>query len=218
MRQQHVEQGEMARLMVEAGVSVPESVLASLSIYLDMLCRWNAVMNLVGHYSWQKILTDLVLDSFFLAEFLESLGLPPSPLCWDLGAGAGLPGIPLRMVWTRGMYSMVEAREKRALFLSSVIARLQLQGTGVFRGSVENFFRSQACLAECILSRAFLPWRQMLDVVQGHIRPGGILVILSREPAPRNLPQPWQLLRHMPYTAGGVQRHFWALSSEKIVP
>ena len=43
--------------------------------------------------------------------------LPESPETWDLGAGAGIPGIPLRLVWDSGTFTLVEVREKRVLFL-----------------------------------------------------------------------------------------------------
>jgi Predicted S-adenosylmethionine-dependent methyltransferase involved in bacterial cell division len=54
---------------------------------------------------------------------------------------------------------MVEVREKRALFISSVLSRLQLTSTHIFRGPVEHFFQGQYYKADCILSRAFMDAR-----------------------------------------------------------
>ena len=102
--QQTVDRKELARLAAATGADVPPAALEPLAVYLEMLCRWNAAMNLVGARSWQDILARLVADSFHLASFLEELPLPEEPLSWDLGSGAGLPGIPLRMAWTRGGY------------------------------------------------------------------------------------------------------------------
>ena len=142
----------------------------------------------------------------------EELPLPEQPLTWDLGSGAGLPGIPLRMVWTRGGYYMVEVREKRALFLSSALARLQLPSTHVFRGSVEHFFQGQYYPADCIVSRAFMPWPDLLELTLPRLRPEGVLVILALTPAPERLPAPWRLAGVRSYVAAGSGRWFWALS------
>ena len=148
----------LAQCAREAGVTVPGAVLPGLADYLQLLCRWNRAMNLVGARHWRDAMQRLVADSFHLADFLDGLPLPEEPLCWDLGSGAGLPAIPLRMVWRRGTCWLVEAREKRALFLSTVLARVPLPGTRVFRGRVEHFFPQQARKADCITSRAFMPW------------------------------------------------------------
>lgn len=96
-------------------------------------------MNLVGTRTAEETFATLVVDSLHLADFLVQDWAMETPLsgepdCWDLGSGAGLPGLPLRMLWQQGTYWMVEAREKRALFLSTVLARFPLPETRVFRG------------------------------------------------------------------------------------
>lgn len=214
MQRQTVDREELARLTAATGAVVPLSALEPLAVYLEMLCQWNAAMNLVGPRSWRDVLNRLVADSFHLAAFLEELPLPPQPLSWDLGSGAGLPGIPLRLIWTRGAYYLVEVREKRALFLSSVLSRLQLPATHVFRGPVEHFFQGQYYPADCIVSRAFMPWPELLDLTLPRLRPQGALVILALEPAPGKLPAPWRLAASRSYLAAGSGRWFWALTPD----
>ena len=78
-------------------------------------------MNLVGARDWQTALLNLLADSFYLDQFMNGLDLPANPEIWDLGSGAGLPGIPLRIIRQDGIYRMVEAREKRALFIANAL-------------------------------------------------------------------------------------------------
>ena len=125
-----------------------EALPGRLGRYVDMLAAWNRAMNLTGGRDGADILEHLVPDSFELAAFLSSGPLadaadaagPDGPRVLDLGAGAGLPGIPLRMVWERGEYTLVEAREKRALFLANALAALDLARTTVWRGPAEALF------------------------------------------------------------------------------
>ncbi|MDR1242484.1 MAG: class I SAM-dependent methyltransferase [Deltaproteobacteria bacterium] len=178
------------------GFDLPGEVLKKLAAYLELLHKWNRAFNLVGQKSRQDILEDLALDSFHLAGFLNSLNLPAHPECWDFGAGAGIPGIPLRMVWTRGIYTMVEAREKRALFLQNALAACGIStgATRVYRGRAEEFMAERpssaslpgAKTADLLLSRAFMPWRKFLEFVQGKTTAQGLAVCLTLEETPQN--------------------------------
>lgn len=189
---------ELAACARQAGLTIPDSALPSLAAYLDSLLRWNSVMNLVGAHDWRTALTNLAGDSFHLAAFLDGLPLPAEPLCWDLGSGAGLPGIPLRMVWQRGDYWLVEAREKRALFLSQSLHSLRLPRTHVHRGRVEAFFSEQARGADCVISRAFMPPRPLLDLLAPHLAPGGLAVLLLND-AGADLPPDWEVVAEEVY-------------------
>lgn len=183
----------------QAGLTIPEQALQPLGIYLTELIRWNSVMNLVGAHDWREALANLAGDSFHLAAFLADLPLPEAPLHWDLGSGAGLPGIPLRMVWERGDYWLVEAREKRALFLSRMLCSLRLPRTHVHRGRVEHFFGTQPRGADCVISRAFMPPEALLPLLAPHLAPQGLVILLcNRQPAA--LPPGWERVQHRAYS------------------
>lgn len=202
----------LTRRLASLGFSPGEEPLAHLRAYLELLVKWNAAMNLVGVSSWEEILDSLVADSFHLAEFLPALRLPASPLSLDIGAGAGLPGIPLRMLWRDGSYTLIEAREKRALFLRTVLAGMDLGDTRVFHGRAEAFFREAHHPADFIVSRAFMPWRDMLAFINEALAPGGRVAFLANTPAPEDLPEPWKLLAQTAYTANNTRRHLWGIA------
>jgi 16S rRNA (guanine527-N7)-methyltransferase len=202
-------------LCLELQVPLPverfsEHALCGLEQYLVLLVKWNRAMNLIGPSHWDEILLTLVADSFFLAPFLESLPLPDSPECWDLGAGAGLPGIPLRLLWERGTYTLVEPREKRTLFLQTVLAACALPGVRVFRGRAEAFMPDRS-LADLVLSRAFMPWEKVLELIVPYVAPNGYAIFLTLAPLPGELPTGWTAAAHSQYTLAGGSRYFWAL-------
>ena len=204
---------ELAAASRALGCPAPEEALVPLGLYLSLLMRWNRAMNLVGAKNWRDALR-LAADSFFLARFLSGLALPAHALTWDLGAGAGLPGIPLRMVWQAGEYHMVESREKRAVFLNAALARLALPRTFAACERAENFFvrmLAQQAQADCILSRAFMPWEKLLPFVADSLAPGGFVCIAANSPPPEALPEPWALTAEYAYKIGNAQRFFWAL-------
>ena len=135
MRSSSVSPYDLQDWAKRAGFELAEETLHPLAGYLGLLMQWNKVMNLVGTRTAEDTFFTLVVDSLHLGRFLrEDVKCSAAPCCWDLGSGAGLPGNPLRMIWQEGDYWMVEAREKRALFLSTVLAQYPLPGTHVFRG------------------------------------------------------------------------------------
>ena len=211
----------LARLLPpELAARTPQALLDALpervGLYADMLAAWNGAINLTGARRPEDILERLIPDSFELAAFLESAPLAQipamtgAPRVWDLGAGAGLPGIPLRMVWERGDYTLVEPREKRALFLANALAQLDLPRTTVFRGTAEALFARETHGADIILSRAFMPWEKLLPFCEPGLAPGGVLIIFASE-ASGEIPAPWRLLAEWAYSMGETHRWFWAL-------
>ncbi|MBD5646874.1 MAG: 16S rRNA (guanine(527)-N(7))-methyltransferase RsmG [Desulfovibrio sp.] len=211
---------ESAERLLPPGLEVAAPLLEALSgrldRYLHMLLAWNRAINLTGGRTRADILVRLIPDSFELAAFLESAPLAQipamtgAPRVWDLGAGAGLPGIPLRMVWDRGDYTLVEPREKRALFLANALAQLDLPRTTVFRGTAEALFAHEPHGADIILSRAFMPWEKLLPFCEPGLAPGGLVIIFALE-AGGEIPAPWRLCAEWAYSVGENRRWFWAL-------
>jgi 16S rRNA (guanine527-N7)-methyltransferase len=218
-----VDPRELAAEAAALGCILDDATLRDLGVYLELLMRWNRAMNLTGARTWQEALRTLVVDSLRLAPFLEQLPLPASPLCWDPGAGAGLPGIPLRLLWRRGEYWMIEAREKRALFLSTVLARLDMPGTHVHRGRLEQFMAGHPAgqaPPDLVLSRAFMPWRKLLALVGDRLGADGAVVFLFNEPPPEAAwaapieGRRWIVQACLPYLADGRQRTLCAVRPE----
>ncbi|MHC1711029.1 MAG: 16S rRNA (guanine(527)-N(7))-methyltransferase RsmG [Solidesulfovibrio sp.] len=173
---------------------------ALLAGYLGLVARWRRKVNLIGPSDWETILATLVADSWHLADFLDgpeaAAVLPPAGapfLSLDFGAGAGLPGIPLRAFFNRGEYVLLEARQKRAIFLGEAVARLGLAGLSVAEGRVETTV--PALLAGhpdafvLCLSRAFAPWPEFLAVCRDLIRPPlAVLTMTGEAPTPGDTP------------------------------
>jgi 16S rRNA (guanine527-N7)-methyltransferase len=199
------------------GFILSDAALLALSSYLALLVKWNRVMNLVGPSDWQDILSSLVIDSLYLAEFVQTLPLPEHPECRDLGAGAGLPGLPLRMIWQKGAYTLVEAREKRALFLRSCLAAAPLPGVSTYHGRAEAFMAS-APHAHLTVSRAFLPWERVLALVSPYTGSGGFCLFLTLSPLPPSLPNDWRPFAEKRYTVHNSDRYFWALQKAASLP
>lgn len=209
-----VSRKELTRLCEEAGFTLTAEEREALAGYMELLLQWNRTMNLVGTRTWQDTFKTLIIDSLHLHTFLQRLSLPANPITWDLGAGAGLPGIPLRICWHTGHYTLVDAREKRAVFMNMVLARFSQPETTVYSGRAELFMAEQVAQekpADIIVSRAFMPWQELLTFVEGFIHPEGRVIVLTLEPLSNNLPSGWKAECEAHYDVHAGRRYFWSL-------
>jgi 16S rRNA (guanine527-N7)-methyltransferase len=207
--------GEIERC---TGRCIDASSAADLAEFLRLLVQWNARMNLVGSRDWKGILHHLVLDSLFLAELLREIDLPEEARILDVGAGAGIPGLPLRCLWTRGEYRLIEPRQKRAAFLQFVLSRIALPRTEVHRSRLEDLSR-HAFAADLALSRGVRRWPAFLDLAEPYLLPQGLVLVFSAEAWSKEtrLPDRWVFLKEQPYQPAPSmpQRYFWLFGLRK---
>lgn len=206
------------RLAGQLGRELTPRQAQVLTGYLGLLVRWRRQINLVGPSDWPTILSTLVADSWHLADFLAGPGamvLPPPDAPWcllDFGAGAGLPGIPLRAFFERGEYVLLEARAKRAIFLAEAVDRLGLPATRVIEGRVEatlpEILAGRPGVFVLCLSRAFAPWPKFLDICRELVRPPLAVLTMTGEPTETAArPSGFVQVARAAYPAAGRQRY-----------
>ncbi len=196
-----IDKDEFKKVCNSIGLEMTEQESTSLRYYLDTLMLWNTRINLVGKLEWRHTLCELIIDSHFLVDFIHALDIAQNPETWDLGSGAGLPGIPLRCLWQEGDYYLVESREKRALFMTTFLLKEKLPNTEVFWGRAEKFFaqkKEKNVQADLIVSRAFMPYEELTEFVYPHLKTGGVLLLMLNERAPK-ADELWKITKSMEY-------------------
>ncbi len=152
--------------------------MLKLATFVDDLIKWNQKTNLIGKNTPSEIFNELIIDSLYLKEAILTIKKRFQKNIFkflDVGCGAGIPGIPFRIVYENGEYLMVERRKKRAIFVSYMTKKLKLKNTKVLMKNIE-----QVCgIFEIVLSRAFCPWRDFLTLSKKYLNPKGLCVVFS---------------------------------------
>ena len=102
--------------------------------YLGLLVKWQRAHRLVGSADPMWIVEHLFLDSLLFLKVLPSTVRALA----DLGSGAGLPGLPIKIVRRHVEITLIESRRRRAMFLTSAIRAIRLEGVWVVEGRLEN--------------------------------------------------------------------------------
>jgi 16S rRNA (guanine527-N7)-methyltransferase len=106
-------------------------VCDQLSIYLELILKWNARINLTAIRSPEEIVRRHFGESLFAGG---RLGVCQTLL--DFGSGAGLPGVPIQLMRPEIAVTLAESRSRKAAFLHEVVRTLGLR-TEVWAGRVE---------------------------------------------------------------------------------
>lgn len=105
------------------GVSLSDNQISQFFAYLELLKYWNRKINLTSLTEDIDIIRDHFVDSLAIVHLINA----PSRLL-DIGSGAGLPGLPLKIVVPELDVTLLEATRKRVFFLREVIRKLGLKG------------------------------------------------------------------------------------------
>lgn len=158
--------------------------LEHISIYVDILLRWNARINLTALRTPEEIVTRHFGESFFLARHLfphkfkeKSTGKGGRVL--DIGSGAGFPGLPLK-IWNQAMnLTMIESNHKKATFLREVVRTLGLNDVVVKTDRAEELARDPGFpRSDFVTFRAVENFEKILNLAVTFLVPGGRLTLL----------------------------------------
>ena len=142
-----------------------DNLVASLSLYLGVLLRWNARLNLSAVREPEYIVTRHIGESLFAAARL----LPAPNLALraiDVGSGAGFPGLPLKIYAPRVHMTLIESQHKKATFLKEVIRALCLADIEVLTDRAEKC----TARADLVTLRAVERFEEILPIAATLLR------------------------------------------------
>ena len=129
---------------IELGVTLSDRQLDQFEIYFHQLTEWNKRANLTAIIEYDAVQVKHFLDSLTVwltaKEVLESSASRPIRVM-DVGSGAGLPGLALKIAFPDIQLALVESVAKKTSFMRHVIDTLNLEGVSVYTGRAEELAR-----------------------------------------------------------------------------
>jgi 16S rRNA (guanine527-N7)-methyltransferase len=154
---------------------VPPGAAERLWDFAAELLKWNARVNLTAITRPEEVVEKHLIDSVAVLPEVGAAGL-----LLDLGAGAGLPGIPLALVSPALQVTLVDSVGKKVAFMKNAIARLGLAG----RVKAEHLHlagepeKERMPLANTLISRAFRDVSPWVALASAYRAPGGRIVAM----------------------------------------
>lgn len=160
--------------LLPAGLPNRDSCITGAARHLDLIVEANQQFNLTRIVTPRGAAIKHVLDSVlpwrFFAEERHVV---------DAGSGAGFPGVPLALVLPHVRFTLLESTLKRARFLESVVANLDLPNVEVVCERAEDWLKrfSNSAASALVTARAVAPMDRALPLFGPAVRKGTRLLL-----------------------------------------
>ncbi len=133
--------------------------------YIEVLYDYKNRLHLLSHRDYSHIAKRHFLTSLMAFHYINDC----QTLC-DIGAGAGFPSLPLKIVRPEIEYTLFESKRKKAKFLRHLVGELGLLGVDIIDERAENFTEKRFDL---ILLKAAGKIKKLLKTIDNLIKPKG---------------------------------------------
>jgi len=169
---------KLASGTAKLGLKLSDEQLGQFETFYHELIEWNKKFNLTAITDYDEVQTKHFLDSLSIVLALPRIPPPSGYHVIDIGTGAGLPGIPLKIVFPHVNLLLLEATRKKAGFLEHIKTVLGLNDVKVVVGRAEEAahlkpYREQFNLA---LGRAVAALPALVEMAMPFLRVGGRLI------------------------------------------
>ncbi|MFZ0927838.1 MAG: 16S rRNA (guanine(527)-N(7))-methyltransferase RsmG [Syntrophobacteraceae bacterium] len=163
--------GQLSKILRASGISLSPAQTGQLWKYHQLLRQYNKELNLTRILNFQSMVRKLYIDSIMPGLIIDL----PSPLM-DLGSGAGMPGIPLKIANPQIEIILAESRGNRVQFIETVIGELGLKKISILGRSVSA---STETPVKGIITRALETIRKTLERIAGSLAKGGLAIFMK---------------------------------------
>ncbi|MEE0966813.1 MAG: 16S rRNA (guanine(527)-N(7))-methyltransferase RsmG [Bacilli bacterium] len=159
----------------EKGIVLTDKQLKQFDTYYHTLVEWNEKMNLTAIVNKEDV---------YLKHFYDSL--TPSfdfdfnnqSLC-DIGAGAGFPSIPLKIVYPDLKITIVDSLSKRITFLNHLVKELELDNVKAIAARAEEYAVNNREAFDIVTARAVARLNILDELCLPLVKPNGYFITLK---------------------------------------
>jgi 16S rRNA (guanine527-N7)-methyltransferase len=164
----------------QLALPLTEDQLAQFQAYYEQLVEWNRRVNLTGITDYQEVQVKHFVDSLTITLALKGIPWADGNLSMlDIGTGAGMPGIPLKIVRPGARLVLLDSIAKKTAFLRHIVGELGLEGVEILTQRAEEIghltdYRESFDLVVC---RAVSQLATVAELTLPFCRIGGLAVI-----------------------------------------
>ena len=142
-------------------------------IYTDYLLEVNSHTNLTTITDPDEIELKHFKDSLTVLDYIKE-----NDKVLDIGAGAGFPGIPLRIEKNIDL-TLIDSVNKKVVFMNEVIEKLDLENARAIHTRAEDFAKDHRGEFDVVVSRAVANMATLSELCLPLVKVGGLFIALK---------------------------------------
>lgn len=124
--------------LVALSLPLDERIIGQVVRWATLLKQWNRTYNLLGNSTSTELIEGHLLDSLVVLPVLQRLLPHEHEPLFDIGTGAGFPGILIAIAQSERPVFLVEPVGKKVAFLRQSVLTLGLKNATVLAGKIED--------------------------------------------------------------------------------
>ncbi|HEO2263819.1 TPA: 16S rRNA (guanine(527)-N(7))-methyltransferase RsmG [Streptococcus agalactiae] len=175
------------QVLIEHGITLTDKQKKHFETYFRLLVEWNEKINLTAITDKEEVYLKHFYDS--IAPILQGY-IDNSPLSiLDIGAGAGFPSIPMKILYPEIDITIIDSLNKRINFLNILANELELSGVHFFHGRAEDFGQDRVFRAkfDIVTARAVARMQVLAELTIPFLKVNGRLIALKAAAAEEEL-------------------------------
>lgn len=155
------------------------------NLYLKELLEWNKKFNLTAITDPEEIRRKHFNESLALlrTSYWSQSHRPIGLKVIDVGAGAGFPGLPLKIACPEIKLTLLDATKKKTQFLKHIVKVLELKDVEIIWGRAEEVAQDLREQFDVAVSRAVAELRVLVEYCLPFVKVGGLFVAYKGEKA-----------------------------------
>lgn len=178
---------EFYQLLSQQGIELTDRQKDQFERYFELLVEWNEKINLTAITEKNEVYLKHFYDS--IAPVLQGLIDNQELKLLDIGAGAGFPSLPMKIICPQLDVTIIDSLNKRINFLKLLSEELELDKVHFYHGRAEDFAQDKAFRArfDLVTARAVARMQVLSELTIPYLKVGGKLLALKASNAPEEL-------------------------------
>lgn len=157
-------------------IALNDDQIEKLYKYKELLVEWNEKMNLTAITDDEGIIVKHFIDCLECTKVIKD-----EKTFIDVGTGAGFPGMVLAIYYPEKHFTLLDALNKRLVFLQEVVNQLNIKNVDIVHGRAEETVRINNLYEkyDASVSRAVAALPTLLEYVSPYVKVNGSCIVMK---------------------------------------